>query len=483
MRRASLPFFALSYCAISGCGLLFDTDALRSAGGAGDGTGAAASVTSTGGSGGAPTGAGGAGVPGGAGPNGGGGAGAAPGCEAGEAYCGPDSYCDADGLCTMVSAAVSSAEIVNVLFVEGSDEGHVVAQTKDSGVGVNLFSWTLGFSQDPAPMVGLALNDPGIGFIVAGGPDYVYYAGQLQDCDGDQAQDSCLTVCSINASGFDCFAPVPLTDGSQLNGAAMVRGSLPGEDRLYFVESSEPSNEPLLRISRECLETPGPPCPGELATNYNVPNDNLDPLGMDSDLLDGSVWWNTWGGSNLTGACVYQYPTIGDVAQCVQTVPDISYPSRLAVSTNSVFVGTFGTAGEAGPIQRLGRCMVGGQYPVTEINNVTWPADADGHFLYATSLISANELQVLNANTGALVKTLVGSEDAITSVDATHPDFLLFAAGNRIYRWRKPPAPCPSPAGEAVCGDGCVDAGEDCDDGNNGGEDGCNASCECKLPL
>ncbi len=370
--------------------------------------------------------------------------------------------------------------MLSVLFVEGgASGGYAVAQTWDAGSNGALSTWPLGFSLDAPPMAFFAMNDPGIGFIVAGGANHVYYAGQAQNCDGDPGNDSCVSVCRINARGLDCFTSVPLSNGSQLNGAAMVRGSLPGEDRLYFVESNEPPNEQLWRISRECLEVPGP-CPVELATNYNAPNDILDPLGMDSDPLDGSVWWNTWGGNNLTGACVYQYPTIGDVAQCVQTVPAIAYPNRLAVSTNSVFVGTLGTVGDAGPIQRLQRCMVGSQHPVTQFGNVTWPADADGHFLYATSLAKANELQVLNANSGALVKTLVTNVD-ITSVDASSPEFLLFAAGDRIFRWRKPPAPCPSRPGGGGCGDGCVDDQEACDDGNGIEGDGCSPSCDCEL--
>ncbi len=478
--RRWLPLCTLLTTTVqTGCILLYSGE-----GGAGGNGGSNMTATSTGGlsaGGGGAGGAssssgGGSGGTGGSGGNGGSGGGS---CEDGAVYCGPGSSCDSEGLgfCTVVSApTMQVANATQIAFV-GGDSGQVVAYVADSGDDV-LLVWPLLFGEDEGPSATATINDAGIGFIAAGGPNHIYYFGQLQNCDGDGATDSCVTVCNLIGTPA-CEPPVALTLGQHINGAVTVRGNVPANDTVYFAEASDASNE-LQRVSRACLES-NPSCDVELATNYNAPNDNLDPLGMDSDPVDGSVWWNTWGGNNLTGACVYSYPAAGDVSQCLQTTPAIAYPNRLAVSANHVFVGTFDNSGDPGPIQRIGRCLIGNQYPVAALDSVTWPADADGHFLYATSRLSPNELKVLNANTGVLVRTLVANTD-ITSVDATNRDFLLFAAGNRIYRWRKPEPPCPSAPGPGMCGDGCVDIGEDCDDGNTDAMDGCGTSCGCELP-
>jgi cysteine-rich repeat protein len=364
-----------------------------------------------------------------------------------------------------------------VVFVGGDNGGYAVGYSAPAVGGSHSFrAWPLGFTQNADPLEGTAtLTDPGVGFIAAGGANHVYYFGQQQSCDGDGAQDSCVTICTITSDAMLCQAAVPLTNGSHVNGAVMVRGATPMDDKVYFAEAYDFSTKQLWQIPRECLDAPGPPCTAEVAANYNAP-DNLDPLGMDSDPVDGSVWWNTWGGNGLTGACVYQYPAMDALLQCLQTVPPIAHPNRLALSANNVFVGSFNSIG---PIQRVGRCEVAGQHPVTELSGVAWPADADGEFLYAARVSAPNELRVVNANTGQLVKSLLAQTD-ITSIDASHPDFLFYAAADRIYRWRKPPSPCA--AAPAMCGNGCVDVGEVCDDGNDNGGDGCSATCECELP-
>jgi hypothetical protein len=452
----------------TGCILLYNGD-----GGSGGNGGSNASATGTGGAGagGASSSAGSSGGNGGIGGNG--------DCTDGEAYCGPSSECDpsGEGFCTVVSVAASGT-VGQVAVIDGSPGPKVVAYAP-SVSSDHLAYWPLLFTQDEPASGTAQLSDPGIGIIAAGGPNHVYYFSQQENCDGKAGDDSCVSVCTTELGAIVCSQRL-LTVGSHVNAAVMVRGNSVSEDNLYFAESNDLMSERLQRVARDCLESGAASCTAELATNYEA-LDDLDPKGMDRDPFDGSVWWNTWGGNGLTEACVYHYPAAGDLAQCVQTVPTIAHPDRLAVSANSVFVGTFSSAGAPGPIQRLGRCAVGAQHPVSELGELTWPADADGHFLYATSFASPNQLQVLNANTGALLTTLAADE-ALTSVDASNPEFLLFAAGDRIYRWRKPPSPCASVPGPGVCGDGCVDAKEDCDDGNESATDGC-ADCKCTLPL
>jgi cysteine-rich repeat protein len=476
-------FLLLTACAVSSaCGLFFDTDALRQPGTTGGG--------GNGGNGGGPGGGAAGPTMNGGGGNGDGGFGGSVdpiGCDA-PGYCGPSSSCEPDGFCSVVSTEAPEG-VVGVAFVRGSSEGqnveHVAVHSSSEFSSAHRLSvWPLGFEQGESYLPGTAqLDDPGVGFIAAGGPDHVYYFGQLQSCDVDVVQDSCVTVCSIGAAGIDCFPTRILTGGAQVNGAAMVPSNDPSLDRLYFVESNDASNERLQRVSRNCLETNQQDCPAQLAANYDAP-DALDPLGLDLDPTDGSLWWNTWGGAGAPGACVYHYPSpAGDIVPCVPTAPPIDNPNRLAVSGASVFVGTFDPDGAAGPIQRISRCNAGNApHPVTEFSNVTWPADADSNFLYATTLDTSAALQVIDANTGNVLKTLfVEDGSPITTVDASNPYYLLFAAGQRIFRWRKPPSPCADPSSEPACGNGCVEAGESCDDGNDNPNDGCNA-CQCATP-
>ena len=115
---------------------------------------------------------------------------------------------------------------------------------------------------------------------------------------------------------------------------------------------------------------------------------------------------------------------------------------------------------------------------------MTWPADADGHFLYASAIEPPGALQVLDAHTGEAVTTLFDQNAIpISAVDASNPFYLLFSAGNRIYRWRKPTPRCPMQEGPPECGNGCREQGEDCDDANNVADDACNNDCQCALPL
>jgi cysteine-rich repeat protein len=326
------------------------------------------------------------------------------------------------------------------------------------------------------------LDDPGVGFIVPGGADHFYYFGQGQNCDVDDPADSCINVCSIDEGGVDCFPPRVLTGGSHVNGAVMVPNNNPSNARVAFLESNDASSERLLQVNRDCLETNQQDCPASLLANYAA-DDLLDPLGLDLDPFDGSLWWNTWGGKGATGACVYRYPSLGNLGQCLPTATPIPHPNRLAVSGPGVFVSTFTPMGEAGAIQRINRCTLdNGQHTLTEFSGVTWPADADGHFLYAAVLETPGALRVLDAHTGEAVTTLFDKNGIpISAVDASNPFYVLYSAGNRIYRWRKPTPPCADPPGAPVCGNGCIEQGEACDDGDDDPSDGCNA-CQCALP-
>ena len=482
MMTAPRLFLLFTACAaINACSLFFDTDALRQTGATGGNTG----------NGGGPGGGGaGAGLPGGAGGNGGfGGAGNASnvGCDDPD-YCGPGSSCEPDGFCSVVSAEAPE-DVLGVAFIRGSSEGqnvgHVAVHSSSGFASADRLSvWPLGFDQGDGSLPAIAqIDDPGVGFLATGGVDHVYYFGQGQSCDVDASEDSCINVCSINDTGVDCSPPRVLTGGARVNGAVIVPNNEPSQDRLYFVEDQDVSNERLQRVNRDCLETNQQDCPAELAGLYDAP-DELNPLGLDLDPTEGSLWWNTWGGAGFDNACVYRFDPSADPfpAECEPTTPVINNPNRLAVSGAGVFVGTFDPDGAEGPIQRISRCtLASGPHPVTEFSSVTWPADADSDFLYATVLGSPDALQVLNASTGEIITSLFGVDGLpIVAVDASNPDYLLFGADKRVYRWRKPPSPC-STQGPAQCGNGCVEDGEACDDANDNPNDGCDA-CACALP-
>lgn len=90
---------------------------------------------------------------------------------------------------------------------------------------------------------------------------------------------------------------------------------------------------------------------------------------------------------------------------------------------------------------------------------------------------------VLNANTGETVASyFVLGGGNISWIDASNPKYILFAAGSTIYRMLKPPKPCPEQPGARVCGNGCIETGEECDDGNSVDGDTCSGMCVCSLP-
>jgi hypothetical protein len=224
----------LTACAVSSaCGLFFDTDELRQSGAAGDdGGGGAQSAVTTGDSGGSVPGKGGSG-------NGGNGGSPPVGCDA-PGYCGPGSSCEPDGFCTVVSTEAPE-EVWGLAFIRSTatarDDGHVVAHSSSVvGLAERLSTWPLAFTQGELPLPSTSLmSDPGVGFIAAGGADHVYYFGQGQNCDVDAGNDSCITVCSIDSSGIDCFPPRVLTGGSHLLGAVLVPNNDPSQNQLYFL--------------------------------------------------------------------------------------------------------------------------------------------------------------------------------------------------------------------------------------------------------
>ena len=464
---------------LSSCILLYDGEGAGSAGAGAGGTGG------LGGAGAGGAGAGGAAGPGGGGA-GGGGSGGGPECSG----CGP-AGCDSNGICVISTSA--SNPVQRVLFVRGEEQrpssGFVVAHTSTAAPAdeESLLAWPIEFEQAAPTFAPFTIPDLGVGFVAAGGRDYFYYFGQGQSCDSDaQTGDSCINVCSIDSNEIDCGNARPLTQGQHVNGAvAQVSAEAPDGDAVFFVEANEGADEQLWSVNRACLEETETACTATGAVSYNAP-DGLNPLGLDRHDRDGSLWWNTWAG-DAGLACVYNYPGRGSVSlECVPTEPPIARPNRLTVSGTSVFVGTYaGNAGaNPGPIQQLHRCVADGKRPVTTLADVRWPADADGQLLYATSSQSQDKLIVLNANTGATVASyFVAGGGDISWVDASNPTYVLFAAGSTIYRMLKPPKPCPDQPGASDCGNGCIETGEDCDDGNSVDEDACSANCMCSLPA
>jgi hypothetical protein len=63
----------------------------------------------------------------------------------------------------------------------------------------------------------------------------------------------------------------------------------------------------------------------------------------------------------------------------------------------------------------------------------------DGDYVFAHDPAGTGSLVALRHGKGAERARIAVTGD-VSSADARHPTYTFFVAGNRLYRWRKPPA-------------------------------------------
>jgi cysteine-rich repeat protein len=386
--------------------------------------------------------------------------------------CGAGSEC-CGGVCSPVGAG---SDPVAEIALRGE---HVVVRSSS-----RLLLWPSGPGPGLTPVDELDIDDPN--GTLLGTPDHLYY--RPQDC-GLTLANVCLTDVDTSDSALSCHQRLKLSSmtlAEHINGAALV-----GND-LYYAPSL---TRQIMRVDVSGFPGGGAGCAGAradgpvpqaLVSQMNPPSFAAfvqNPSLLEHDPIGRDVWWSTFG----ENGCVYQ----ADLADCATTpcIVDCAFedddvdPGHLTASGAGVFLATSATTNQVdGPVLRIPRASPQEAAFIGE-TAARWPIDSDESYLFASLPAGGGQRAAVvallfnDANPGGFE---VGRAYAdlgaltITALDASDPDYVYFGTAFGLYRWRKPPCP----EGDAgTCGDGCVWADEQCDDGNLEGDDGCSALC------
>lgn len=470
--RSTAAFVGLFLVSSAGCFTFVSFDLEGGAAeGAGPATAGGAGTAGVGGSGGSG-GSGGAG----AGAGGTGGVGGGPSCPNGSTVgdaancsevghdCGPDSVC-CDDICSPVSTSPTGGF---------DDVARLGQQDLVTRHGTQLAHWPRLFLQGANPLDQPAMPlSNNSGFLKSFGPA-VLYAPQSAICDSPAG---CVQVWSGAPLGCQGRVRFPLAGSGHVNGIARL------SKESFFVTAQ---SRAVYRTSTDCLQgvmdcsANAPQCQAQVV----MPDMQIEPGSstpappsfIELDPSGGELWWATFGADG----CVYHMDPTTCTPTCaaIKCGADAHAPmpfvtARLTASRAGIFVATnpdSTTNNLEGPVFRVDRAT--GNIGADVGHGARWPIDSDDNFLYARSGFKLVAIKMTGPPPDGPAFTTPNLAGSVTAIDASDPEYVYFTTATTLYRWRKPPC-----GGDGSCPDGCINGGEECDDGNSTNDDGCSDGC------